>query len=138
MGFDDLLQFLVFLIVIGLFIFNIVKSIFGGKNEKLNDFLKSLDIEEEEEATLPERVKPLPQKKPPPPHKPFKPQKHASLTKLPPLEIKAPQVEEYKVDLTYYAIPVNLPSRGKKILSGNFREKIIVQTVLNKPLGAWW
>ena len=123
----DPFQFLGLLIAIVLVVYNMIKGIFGTKNEKLNEFLKSLDVEEEE--VIVERVKPLPKKKPPPSaHVPYKPTQQ-----------KFKKIVEYKPD-NFYAISLSTPpSRASKlIVKTPLRDQIITQTILNKPPGAWW
>lgn len=123
----DPIQFLGLVIAVVLVLYNMFKGIFGGRNEKLDDFLKSLDVEEEEEAdkVVMEKVKPLPKKKAPP-HPTYIPK-------------KPPKIVEYKVDATYEIRAESPPSRGELLIrKGNLRDLIVTQTILNKPPGAWW
>jgi|GEM_PF-3677788 len=113
------------ILFLGVIAFNILRRIFKPKNEKLDEFLKSLDVEEDEEEV---EIPFTPRKVAPPP-----------LLPLP----SSPAIHRRPTTNPLY-YQVELPKKKKERRpalfsdSKTFRHAIVVQTVLNKPKGAWW
>ena len=122
----DISQLFWFLVVAGYVIYQIFQMIFGGKNKELEDFLESVDADEEK-LHKKEHV--------PPPH----PILHKKEPPKPLQKVQAPSspkpLKKFKYQPEIKAVYVQ---KEKLLNPRTIKEAIIIQTILNKPKGTWW
>lgn len=107
--------------------FNLLKRLFGKKSPELEEFLKSIDEDEEDLKRIP-----LPPS-PPVLTKKEKKQKKSPPSVSPVVKPQASYYTQLKVE------PAKTSLKKEKLFSpSNIRQAIVVQTILNKPKGAWW
>lgn len=122
-------QYFGVLAVVGYVIYQIIKYLFGGNNKELDEFLKSIDADEEElhnKEHTPPPPRPHPKKEPPKPVHPVH-------------KVQAPSspkpLKKFKYQPEIKAVYIQ---KEKLLNPRTIKEAIVIQTILNKPTGAWW